>query len=580
MRNTLNFESRKPIEYLSTRTFFFTAIVLVSMRFYSSLWNVDTYHEGDKYPSIIVMAQGGMIFKDVNHIYGFLMTFINFPFVKIFGNYLLVTRITGFITQILLIWISYLLFRMFVNLQTSRLIALLLLSIANAWSWINPNIGASGNTWPTHYGMFFTCASLLLLLNRSNRSNWNLLRFGAAGFLSATAWSARLEFIAVWLLQTLAIVLITLLYKNIKGRELASWVIGSTSYFTITLSFLHFNGAFNDWFIQTIKVWFSNPPAQPAFNLAWLLVNGVSFFAVATLPLGIFLITHVGTQKKWGMAMQFLAYTLLIIGWISFGQIFKTLEIGKYPINEWIGAIIRRGLFGFAPVFVFIFIASLVLVIKKKSRTAISNLGDLEKSNLLILVSTCLGVFSLFHIVNADYLVMSITPFICFSLFYLKHFSVKFSRDHFLKSFNATLSVIIILSAALFIQKNVSSEIYHYKTPILKGMIDHNVERGIDTDNNFQEIQTAVGSGKIWTFCILGLYSVNNEGFISNDKWVWNLQPEKWMAPRILQPKLGDVLLVCNLSSSEQTIFDQRVTKGEFTLLKQIHGMNLYKVIK
>lgn len=570
-----------PRNYLKNFTHFFIVILfLITIRFIAVFWNVDTYHEGDKYPSIIEMAQGGVIFRDVNHIYGFLMSIVNFPLVKVFGNYLIVTRLSGFIIQMLLVIVSYRLFKNFVSLSVSRNLTLLLLGISNAWSWINPNIGASGNTWPTHYGMLFVCFSLLLIIKKPKSFKAEVVTFGIAGFLSAVAWSARLEFITVWFLQTLAIAWIVFQYKSIKIQSLISWLFGSVGYFSISLFLMQMSGSLEGWFEQTIKVWFSEPPAQPSFNLGWLVINGFSFFAVMVLPLMIYLISYQSLKSRWNLPKQIFVNSGIVILWILIGVAFSDFTIGKYPVNAWVLGVIERGLFGFASIFVCVFLLSMVFAKNKKIRNAYSALLVQDKSKFVIVTSTCAGLFSLFHIVNADYLFMSITPFICFFLFVAGKLFPDYDKETFFKALNLSCKIIIILSVMLFVTKTVASDNYKYKTPLLKGMIDQDTDRGSRTDQNFYSIKKAIGSGKLWTFCVSGLYSVTDRGFISQDKWVWNLQPERWMVPRIEKPQIGDVMLVCNLSLGEKRIFDRRLDSGEFALLENLYGMDLYTVVK
>jgi hypothetical protein len=175
---------------------------------------------------------------------------------------------------------------------------------------------------------------------------------------------------------------------------------------------------------------------------------------------------------------------------------------------------------------------------------------------------------------------MSITPFICYFLFVASKLLPEYNKETFFKALNLSCRIIVILSILLFFPKTLGSDNYKYKTSLLKGMIDQDFDRGLRTDQNFQSIKIAVGNGKLWTFCVSGLYSVSDRGFISEDKWVWNLQPERWMAPRIKKPQMGDVMLVCNLSQGEKKIFDQRLAAGEFKLIENLHGMDLYKVVK
>ena len=62
--------------HLSNAGLLLYTLIGMGMNFFVTFMNVDIYHEGDKFPSVVVMADGGMIFRDVNNIYGFFQTLI------------------------------------------------------------------------------------------------------------------------------------------------------------------------------------------------------------------------------------------------------------------------------------------------------------------------------------------------------------------------------------------------------------------------------------------------------------------------------------------------------------------------
>jgi hypothetical protein len=121
---------------------------------------------------------------------------------------------------------------------------------------------------------------------------------------------------------------------------------------------------------------------------------------------------------------------------------------------------------------------------------------------------------------------------------------------------------------------------YKYETPMLKYLASDSAQQRNQIDANFGEIRRFVKPGKLFNFCINGLYTVNEKEFLSADKWVWNLQPTDWVMNRFKNVKLGDNLLTCSLSSQEAALLGDWISLGYLDLKYSNAGLELYSVVR
>lgn len=110
-------KSRYFLIYLSLASI--VPIVFVSIRS-----SVDLYHEGAIFPSSVGVSHGNAIFREVNNQYGFLVALVNSPFIKLFGNYVIISRLVGYLVYILVVICYFLIVK---ELQTNSLQLLVVL---------------------------------------------------------------------------------------------------------------------------------------------------------------------------------------------------------------------------------------------------------------------------------------------------------------------------------------------------------------------------------------------------------------------------------------------------------------------
>ena len=225
---------------------FLYASLGIFMNFFVALVNVDIYHEGDKFPSLVVMSDGGMIFRDVNNIYGFFQTLFQLPLIEFFGAQLIVSRLAGYVVKLLVTIAFVYLLTSFTNTRLAIFAGATWLVITPAWTNLLSEKFTNGFAWPTHYGVLFLLLSILLYPRKDSLSSIRRSLFFLSSFSLAVAWSARLEFVASWI-ACLVILSIQFRRKVISRTELVAWISGWTTFFVISLTWLLHNGALWGW---------------------------------------------------------------------------------------------------------------------------------------------------------------------------------------------------------------------------------------------------------------------------------------------------------------------------------------------
>lgn len=544
----------------------------IGMNFFVTFLNVDIYHEGDKFPSVIVMSDGGMIFRDVNNIYGFLVTLVQFPFVSVFGEYLLVSRLVGFVFKLAIVLVFLLLLKKVLGIRSSIFAISAWLVFTPSWTNLNVTRFTNGFSWPTHYGLLFVLSSVLVLSSIRKSSRFALISYFISGFLLAIAWSARLEYITTWLV-TLVILFFFCLRNEIPFKNFFAWLLGSFVFFFGSLLWLFKNNALQDWLNQTILVWISNPPAQPKMTITWILMNSFSFFAVASLTIIAFtLIYYFGPKSFAG----YLLSGVITVGLIFTGVRLKDFEILDKNIGAWLFEISNRGLLGFVNLFfgIGLFISVKVLLgffFKTEER---------HYSILMILLSGVnVSLLAMLHIVNADYIHMFVLPYIIVSLLFFSHLK-RVPRVDLEKIRVVSLASVLLFSSfsAMSFVRSAAAPLYPYQSQILSGLFDQDLKNRDSIDSTLSTVEKYSENG-IWTFCISGLPIVSTGDYRSNDKWLWNLQPEAWMVKRWYEVEENDFLYVCSLSKGEQDILDLNLGTGLLEKVADGDGFAIYRAL-
>ena len=549
---------------------FLYASLGIIMNFFVALLNVDIYHEGDKFPSLVVMSNGGMIFRDVNNIYGFFQTLIQLPLIEFFGAQLIVSRLAGFVIKLLIVIAFVYLLTSFTNIRLAIFSGATWLVITPAWTNLLSEKFTNGFAWPTHYGVLFLLISILLYPRSNSLSSVRKSLFFLSSLSLAIAWSARLEFVASWI-ACFVILSIQFRRKVISRAELGAWISGGVSLFVVSLAWLHQNGALWGWYEQTILAWFSNPPAQPKMTVIWFGMNLFSFFGIAALGL---LCTFVFFRMSDRKILSALISLGLVLLFIAFGNSLKDFKVSSYHPGAWFFEMSNRGLLSFVNVFFALGLFSSCIVIYN---FILRSNSDQNTEQIVLLSALNISLLSMLHIVNADYLHMFIFTYVLSAVWYLH--LVKFpdsaAQRRIFNSIIASISVFAILTIYSFVQSAVKPT-FPYRTQILSGLSDQSELSRNSIDQTMATVAKYSSEG-IWSFCISGLPTVATGSYASKDKWLWNLQPEPWMLERWTKVEAGDFMYVCALSPGEQLILTRNLSLGNVVLVDVGDGFAIYQ---
>ncbi len=227
-----------------------------------SLANIDTHHDGILLKPAIDVAQGKILFRDTFAEYGALTTFIQAAAIKLFGEYVLVMRLTTVFSYAVLAVLLWLIWSKFLP-RTLALISLLLW-LALAYFYAGPF-----HSWSSVYALVFQCISFLSVLIFCKKQKYIYLVIAGAA-TALTFWCRQ----PVGVFLSLAIggfLIVLAFFKIISLKKMLSSIIGFIVGFILAsfpfLIYIILNDALYDWWLQS----FVFPAVLTRF------VRGISF---------------------------------------------------------------------------------------------------------------------------------------------------------------------------------------------------------------------------------------------------------------------------------------------------------------
>lgn len=563
----------------------FTGIVVVQV-FVSSRWNVDPYHEGALFPSSVGMAQGKVIFRDVNNQYGSLVAIFNAPFHVLFGNYLFVSRLVSAATFLLTAYLTYVLLRTYLTRTQAHAISLFWLVLSPTWAWFPGHDSMTPVAWPNHFAVMLTLVSFILLRRAiSGKQKYFKQIAFMSGWAAFFVTQARFELYILWLIQ-LTIMFIFERKRSIDKNVFRFWFLGSTVAASINFSYLTLNSAVGDWFNQTIKVWFSNPPDLPAVNLNYFIFNFASFFLLLSILFLIVTANWIFSRSGAPSWLSILLVSLVIVLLSEVPRFLPILRVGNsFEFKSWSQHIFDMVLF--SPINLIYTMGAFLLlfhIVTRFSSVKSPKLFSFKTNfDTVYLGGMAIGFVLLTHNFNAPYTGITIAPFLGYLAAAIRLDKSKLNSlgkklTDQVRNLFVSFSVV---SSCLFLF-NLSQQTSHFQTPILNGITTFDSEYRDFVDKRFSAIAEYVDPGKLWMMCNTGLYTVSMNGYMGADEWSWNQQPELWMRDRPLQASAGDSLVTCNLSSGERDRITQleqsqkivpEYTLGDFVIYRVLIGV-------
>lgn len=540
----------------------FTGIIVLQV-LVSSRWNVDPYHEGALFPSSVGMAQGKVIFRDVNNQYGSLVAIFNAPFHFLFGNHLLVSRLVSAATFLFTAYLTFILLRVYLTRTQAHAISLFWLVLSPTWAWFPGRDSMTPTAWPNHFAVMLTLVSFILLRRvTSGQLKYSKQIVFVSGWAAFFVTQARFELYILWLIQ-LVIICIFVWKKTIDKNVFRFWLLGSTVAAFVNFSYLSLNSALGDWFNQTIKVWFSNPPDLPTVNLNYFIFNFASFFLLLSILFSIIAANWIFSRFGLPAWLSILSVSFLIFLLSEVPRFLPVLRIGNsFEFKSWSQHIFDMILF--SPINLIYTIGVLLLLFHALIR--FSTIKTLKlfsfKNNFdaVYLGGMTIGFMLLIHNFNAPYTGITIAPLLGYLAAAIELDKSKFnSVKKILNDQSRNLFVSFSLVSSCLFLFNLNHQTSHFQTPLLKGITTFDSEYRDFVDERFSAVAEHTDPEKLWMMCISGLYTVSMNGYMGADEWSWNQQPELWMQDRPLQAAAGDSLVTCKLSRGEK----ERITQLE-----------------
>ena len=215
---------------------------------YFSTINTDPHHDGIVLKPAIDLANGKMLFRDTFAQYGALTTVMQALAIKVLGEYLIVIKLTTAFFYGLISVLIYLIWSKFLTKKLALFSWLIWLSLA-------PYLSVVFLPWSSIYALFFQCLSLYFILKYLNTNNKKtILLAGICGGL--TFWSKQNVGAYAIAASIVSIVLVQALNKKEISASfsiLTRYLIGSILISLPIMFWITVNGAFNDWWKQSVS---------------------------------------------------------------------------------------------------------------------------------------------------------------------------------------------------------------------------------------------------------------------------------------------------------------------------------------
>lgn len=274
-----NHKLTKIINILLPLTIFLSTFLVSG--FFATI-GADAHHDGIMFKPALDVSRGLMLFKDTFTLYGALTTIIQAIAIKIFGEYLIVIKLTTAFIYALISVCLYSIWSKFLNKRLTFLSCLI-------WLFLAPYYIMTFLPWSSVYALLFQCLTIIFFQRYAkNKQPLNLLLAGAMSAL--TFWCKQ----NVGLYTILGSLFSIFIIKNLQNQKnkivfknIIKYIIGGVVVSIPIFIWIIFNNAFIDWWKQSIQlssIWISTKDSSNLFD---------NFFPEAIGPISIWAITPI-----------------------------------------------------------------------------------------------------------------------------------------------------------------------------------------------------------------------------------------------------------------------------------------------
>ena len=526
---------------------------------YSLNWEIDPIHDGLTFPTAVAVSEGKIIFREIHSQYGLLQPSIEGFLLSISGPYLIIQR---FIGSILIILISYLIYLIIKNVSNANpfLPPTLYLALTPNWNDLSTlGIPHARGIWPNSYGIFFQLLFIFLYILYLNKFQKNIL-FLAGASLGLSSF-ARIQFAVISLL----ILAVTLILSEKKSK--IHLLLGYILTYLFTILFLTKNGAISDFYNQIIYALFDSGE------------NSVRFPApipVAKMFISIFVYLIIILTLRYIFKKPKVFYVVMMLSSTIFAFVMVPLQSKESGKLASFTKLLAENIY-IAPVIYLILIVIIINV-----RHFLMTLPNYKKTSLqsksnkirILLVAISFANLIQLHIFSPAYAHMIIPSYLilftCFNLKLTRSYWIKiFKPNNYKHSYLTGIAIILSMSLLNFtyVIKNNS---YTYSSKSFKFMKSYDEET-----YNFIEDVTAIQSKfpdqtSISINCQYGIFSLNQNGYISNSRYFWNFLPAKIALDKhkFDRASPANFLVNCekNLQAENQLVYSGHIYKVIYTI--------------
>ncbi len=525
-------------------------IVFISIVIYTSNWGVDPLHDGALFPTPVALAQGKILFKDIQNQYGILQGVLESIPIIFFGPYLIVQRITG---SIIIIFISFLIFlccKKITQTKNALSASIIYLALTPSWNYaITEDWPLARATWPNSYGVLFQLIFINIYLKYLKERHSILLFY--CGIVLAISSFARVQF----LLASVVIFVWTALV--VPKKDKIKFILSYLFIYLAVLLILLSQGSLKFMYEQIFQALFDSGEnsvsfPSPSWMFKWLVVlfftstiillllikvNSSSIIVIILYPLALILnhIVYPNVKNKTG---KFYSFIELV-----------SREIILTPI-----AIIIMSITSYL-----VFMFTMNFKSSKKQPTYTREMITYSPIYLL-----CITSFFQLHNLNYAYMYNIFPIFLVVLSIIYKNNTSNLTLGSKKRNLSKTPKIILILAIFLSLTNfsiAATKNSNKFTAPILRFMQTHNSNTFTNIDQIALYMSNISNNAKVSNNCSYALFSVNQNGYISNSRYPWNLLNSKQIGMKaLIDSKVSpDYYLFC---SSKKYYHDENLTKS------------------
>lgn len=483
----------------------------------------DPHHDGVILAPALAFSENLPVHSGAFSQYGPLSPITSGLWLKLTEPNLISLRYFAALQALILSFGLFMVLRELTSLKLAQLITMLWIFASGIWATRFPGALMA---WPSLLSTLFLIFGLLLSIKgvtgAASRSSHNL---ALAGFLIATAGFARAQSWAI-----AGAIGLTLIFTSAKSfKKLMFLCLGYALGFGLMFGYLLFNGALEQWWLQSIYWPTQIYPALGQGN------NYNRFQAILYIVEAILLLLLVYIASQIYKRYSGKHATIFVVA-----ATFMSLMIGFYiPTIENL-PIRYRVLFGepFERILVSPYYLSAVLAIwiiyQQLRKTRIDR-------NPKYFLAATFGVISLIQLYpQSDIMhLWWIAPLLLPSLaIFVSH--LKVTSNMLPIVFERSILVFSVIGIVLGLNFSLS-DWKEFKNPVMKGTYAATVK--VDGLVVYNEIIQSAVPKKSSFDCPDGIYSVLNGKYLPVDEWYVN-----WGFPKEITPKLGEVRFICGKS--------------------------------